>query len=195
MNRTATINRQTNETAIELSIRLDGNGTHQIDSGVGFFDHMLTAFARHGLFDLEITCRGDTHIDAHHTVEDIGICLGMAVREALGDKSGITRYGSISLPMDETLVTAAVDLCGRSFLVFQVDLPTERVGEFDTELVQDFMEAFTVHAGLNLHVILHHGRNCHHMIEAIFKATARALRQAVAIDARETGIPSSKGSL
>ncbi|HIE98024.1 MAG TPA: imidazoleglycerol-phosphate dehydratase HisB [Planctomycetes bacterium] len=195
MSRSASISRKTAETEIELSINLDGSGQHTINTGIGFFDHMLTLFARHGLFDLNVQAKGDLHVDHHHTVEDVGICLGEAINEALADKQGIVRYGSMSLPMEETLVTSSLDLSGRFAFVFRVDFPTEKVGDFDTELVQEFWNAVASNTMMNLHLILHHGTNSHHISEATFKGTARALRQAVAVDARQPGIPSSKGTL
>jgi imidazoleglycerol-phosphate dehydratase len=193
--RIANVDRQTAETKIQLSIDLDGTGQHDIKTGVGFLDHMLVLFARHSLCDLNVRCDGDTHIDAHHSTEDIGICLGQSVREALGDKAGIVRYGSLSLPMEETLVTSAIDLSGRSYLVFNAEMPSAKVGEFDTELVEDFWQSFAANALCNLHILLHYGRNTHHIAEAIFKSTARAFRTAIAIDSRQVGVPSSKGSL
>lgn len=193
--RTATIQRDTFETKIKLTLNLDGTGVAKIATGVGFLDHMLTLFAKHGLFDLEVACQGDTHIDDHHTTEDIGICLGKALLEAVGDKAGITRYGSITLPMEETLVTSALDLSGRMKFIYKVEFPTEKIGTFDTELVEEFWQAVAANALMNLHLVLHHGTNSHHISEAIFKGTARALRQAVAIDPRQTGVPSSKGTL
>jgi imidazoleglycerol-phosphate dehydratase len=193
--RTAEIQRETAETKISLSLNLDGNGVIQVESGVGFLDHMLTLFAKHGLFDLEIRCQGDTQVDAHHTTEDIGICLGQAFAAALGDKRGITRYGHIVLPMEETLVTAAVDLSGRNYFVMNSPIPSAKIGEFDSELVEDFWYAFASNAACNYHILLHYGRNSHHIAEAIFKASARALRMAVAIDPRQTDIPSTKGTL
>lgn len=195
MSRSAEISRQTAETQIQLSINLDGSGQNDIDTGVGFFDHMLTLLARHGLFDLTVKATGDTHVDYHHTVEDVGICLGRAINEALGDKQGITRYGSVCLPMEESLVTSALDLSGRFAFVYKVDFPTEKIGTFDTELVQEFWNAVASNAMMNLHLILHHGSNSHHISEGTFKATARALRQAIAVDPRQTGVPSSKGTL
>lgn len=195
MSRTAAIQRRTAETDITLSLDLDGSGEIDIHTGVGFFDHMLTLFARHGLFDLAVHAKGDLHVDHHHTVEDTGICLGQALRQALGDKRGIHRYGSMTLPMEETLVTSAVDLSGRFWFVDKFDFPTEKIGEFDVQLVEVFWQACAANALMNLHVLLHHGQNSHHIAEAIFKATARALRHAVAKDPRETGVPSSKGSL
>lgn len=195
MPRTATIHRQTAETTIDLSLDLDGTGQAQINTGVGFFDHMLTLLAKHSLIDLTVTAKGDLHVDHHHTVEDTGICLGKALAEALGDKKGIVRYGSLALPMEETLVTSAVDLSGRMAFVFRVDFPTEKIGEFDTQLVSVFWEAVAANALMNLHLVLHHGQNSHHISEACFKGTARALRQAIVIDPRQTGVPSSKGTL
>lgn len=195
MSRTANIERRTAETQITLSLGLDGSGQHDIKTGVGFFDHMLTLFARHGLFDLSVHAEGDLHVDHHHTVEDTGICLGQALRQALGDKRGIHRYGSMTLPMEETLVTSAVDLSGRFWFVDRFQFPTEKIGEFDVQLIEVFWQAVAANALMNLHLVLHHGQNSHHIAEGLFKATARALRQAVAIDIRETGIPSSKGTL
>ncbi len=195
MNRTATIDRTTAETQIHLELNLDGTGRSQILTGVGFLDHMLDLFARHGAFDLRIEATGDLHVDDHHTVEDVGICLGQAVRQALGDKAGIRRYGHFTLPMEETLVTAATDLSGRYFLVFQADMPSAKIGTFDSELIEDFWQAMAANTLCNLHILLHHGRNTHHISEAIFKATARALRMAVEPDSRITSIPSTKGTL
>jgi imidazoleglycerol-phosphate dehydratase len=195
MSRTAEIDRNTAETKIRLFINLDGTGENSIATGVGFFDHMLTLFARHGLFDLTVQAEGDLHVDDHHTVEDVGICLGRAINQALGDKRGITRYGSMTLPMEETLVTSALDLSGRFAFVYRVDFPTEKIGTFDTELVQEFWNAVASNTMMNLHLILQHGTNSHHISEGIFKATARALRQAVSIDPRQPGVPSSKGTL
>lgn len=195
MPRSASIVRRTAETDIELRLELDGSGQAEIRTGVGFFDHMLTLLARHALFDLTVRAQGDLEVDQHHTVEDVGICLGKALAEALGDKSGITRYGSITLPMEETLVTAAVDLSGRMWFVDRVDFPTEKVGGFDTQLVREFWQAVSSNALMNLHLVLHYGTNSHHIAEAVFKATARALRQAVALDPRQQGVPSSKGTL
>lgn len=195
MNRVAEICRQTAETSIELSLDLDGSGKADVKTGVGFFDHMLTLFARHGLFDLRIHAQGDLHVDHHHTVEDVGICLGRALGQATGDKRGILRYGSLILPMEESLVTSAVDLSGRFAFVYNVEFPTEKIGEFDTQLVQEFWNAVASNTMMNLHLILHHGSNSHHISEATFKATARAIRQAVTVDPRQTGVPSSKGTL
>ncbi len=194
-NRTATIDRQTAETKIQLELNLDGSGKSDIQSGVGFLDHMLTLLAKHGLFDLTVKCDGDVEVDAHHTTEDIGICLGQAFARALGDKSGISRYGSMILPMEETLVTVAVDLSGRNYVVFNAPIPAAKIGEFDSELVEDFWYSFASNALCNFHVLLHYGRNSHHIAEAIFKASARALRQAVTMDPRQTGVPSTKGKL
>jgi imidazoleglycerol-phosphate dehydratase len=193
--RLSEIVRQTNETSITLRLGLDGRGVHQVDTGVPFLDHMLTHVAVHGLFDLEVTCRGDTQIDDHHSVEDIGIVLGQAFRQALGDKVGITRYGSQMMPMDEALVLVALDFSGRALLVYDVALPAPQVGRFDTELVLEFLRALAHNAGITLHVKLIHGSNTHHIIEAIFKGLGRALGQAVALDPRRGGIPSTKGVL
>jgi imidazoleglycerol-phosphate dehydratase len=195
MPRTARINRETGETRIDLQINLDGTGRSDIATGVGFFDHMLTLLAKHSLIDLEVKAAGDLHVDAHHTVEDVGICYGKALAQALGDKAGIRRYGSATLPMDETLVTSAVDLSGRAFCVWKVELPPEMLGTFNAGLAEEFWRAAVGSGLFNLHVIRHHGRNTHHIIEAIFKATARALRQAVELDPRAPGVPSTKGVL
>jgi imidazoleglycerol-phosphate dehydratase len=194
--RCVTITRTTAETDITLTLNLDGKGESTIQSGCGFLDHMLTLFAKHGGFDLKLTCDGDTYVDDHHTVEDIGIVLGQAFAQALGDKRGITRYGSMTLPMDESLILAAVDLSGRSYLGFALDIPTARVGSFDTELVEEFWLAFTRNAQCTLHLRKLAGINSHHIIEGAFKAAARALRQAVAIDpTRADDLPSTKGVL
>lgn len=193
--RAAQVQRQTAETAIELHLNLDGTGEAQVDTGIGFFDHMLTLLAKHALFDLQVRARGDLHVDAHHTVEDVGLCLGRALAEALGDKAGIRRYGSATVPMDETLVTAAVDLSGRPFCVWQVPLPPERLGSFNAPLAEEFWRALAMTAACNVHVLCHYGRNTHHLIEAAFKACARALRQAGELDPRMPGIPSTKGTL
>ena len=195
MSRTAKIDRRTNETQIELELNLDGTGLANVNTGVGFFDHMLELFARHGIFDLTVDARGDLHVDQHHTVEDVGICLGMAFREALGDKAGIRRYGHMTLPMEETLVTAAVDLSGRYALVFQADIPAAKIGDFDSELVEDFWQATAANCLCNFHVNVHYGRNSHHIAEGIFKAAARAMRMAVEHDPRVGGVPSTKGTL
>ena len=193
--RTATINRKTAETDVQLSLNLDGSGAGTIETGVGFCDHMLTLLAKHALFDLSVAAKGDLHVDFHHTVEDVGICLGKALAEALGNKQGIVRYGSKTLPMEETLVTSALDLSGRAWFIFRVQFATEKIGDFDVELVETFFQALAANALMNLHLVLHHGSNSHHVAEALFKSTARALREAVAIDARQSGVPSSKGTL
>ena len=194
--RTATIARKTAETDIRLTLNLDGSGRSEVHSGVGFLDHMLTLFARHGRFDLTVACEGDTWIDDHHSVEDIGICLGEAAAQALGDKRGITRYGSMLLPMDEALILCAVDISGRPMLCTELQIPTEKVGTFDTELVQEFLQAFASRAGLTLHVRQLAGCNSHHIIEGVFKALGRALSAAVAVDERaKDEIPSTKGML
>jgi imidazoleglycerol-phosphate dehydratase len=195
MPRTARIDRQTGETQIALEINLDGAGQARVATGVGFFDHMLTLLAKHSLIDLTVEARGDLHIDAHHTVEDVGICFGKALLQALGDKAGIRRYGSATLPMDEVLVTAAVDLSGRPFLVWNAAVPIETLGTFNASLAEEFWRAVSSSGALNLHVHCHCGRNTHHIVEGIFKASARALRQAVESDPRMTGIPSTKGVL
>jgi imidazoleglycerol-phosphate dehydratase len=195
MPRTATITRKTAETDIQLSLNLDGSGKVEVSTGVGFFDHMLTHIGKHGLFDLTVACKGDTHIDAHHTVEDVGICFGKALVHALADKAGVRRFGDCTLPMDETLATAAVDLSGRPFLVWRADVPLETLGTFSSQLAEEFWRAVSSAGLLTLHVVLHHGKNTHHIVEAIFKACARALRAAVELDPRATGIPSTKGVL
>jgi imidazoleglycerol-phosphate dehydratase len=195
MDRTAIIDRTTKETEIKLELSLDGSGSSDCSTGVGFLDHMLDLLARHALVDLTVNAKGDLHVDQHHTVEDVGICLGQAVRAALGDKAGIRRYGHCTLPMEETLVTSAIDLSGRCYLVFQATFPSNKIGDFDSELVEDFWQAFAANALCNLHVLLHYGRNSHHISEAIFKATARALRMALEQDPRSRGIPSTKGTL
>ena len=195
MTRTARIQRKTNETEIHLELNLDGSGQADVRTGVGFLDHMLELLAKHGAFDLRVAARGDLHVDQHHTVEDTGICLGQAFREALGDKAGIRRYGHVTLPMEETLVTVAVDLSGRYALAFNAPLPSPKIGAFDSELLEDFWQAFAANTLCNLHVLLHYGRNSHHIAEAVFKGTARALRMAVEADPRMTGVPSTKGSL
>jgi len=195
MSRTAKIHRQTAETNIELAVNLDGEGRSTISTGVGFFDHMLELLAKHAAIDLEVQAQGDLHVDQHHTVEDVGICFGQTLKEAVGDKAGIRRYGHFTLPMEETLVTTALDLSGRYFLVFGADFPTPKIGEFDSELVEDFWQATAANALCNLHVVLHHGRNSHHISEAIFKSAARALRMALEPDSRMTGVPSTKGTL
>ena len=193
--RTSSISRQTAETKIELKLNLDGTGLNHIHTGVGFLDHMLVLLARHALIDLDVRAVGDLQVDSHHTTEDIGICLGQAIHHCLGNKHGIRRYGHMVLPMEETLVTSAVDFSGRPFLVFQAEMPSPKIGDFDSELVEDFWQGFASNAMCNLHILLIHGRNTHHIAEAIFKATARAIRIACEIDPRQTGVPSSKGVL
>lgn len=195
MSRTATIARRTAETEIELTLNLDGSGDSKIETGVGFLDHMLTLLSRHGMIDLEVKATGDLHVDDHHTVEDVGICFGKALAQAVGDKQGIARYGSMTLPMDETLVTAAVDLSGRVAFHFGVEFVTEKIGTFDVQLVREFWNAVVTNALLNLHFVLHHGENSHHVAEAVFKAAGRALRAAVESDPRQQGVPSTKGTL
>ena len=194
--RTYELTRKTAETAISLSLNLDGTGKSVIDTGCGFLNHMLTLFASHGRFDLNVSCVGDTDVDDHHTVEDIGICLGEAFKQALGEKKGIIRYGQMILPMDEALILTAVDISGRSYLAYDLEIPTEKVGTFDTELVEEFWLAFVRKAELTLHIRKMAGTNSHHIIEGCFKSVARALRQAVAIDeTRKDEIPSTKGVL
>ena len=194
--RTSKINRKTAETDIQLTLSLDGDGTSKIDTGCGFLDHMLTLFARHGRFDLNVTCKGDTWVDDHHTVEDVGIVLGTAFAEALGNKRGICRYGDTVLPMDESLILSAVDLSGRAFLGYALDIPTEKVGTFDTELCEEFWLAFVRNAACTLHIRQLAGKNSHHIIEGTFKSVARSLRDAVAIDPLfANDIPSTKGVL
>ena len=194
--RTAKISRKTAETDIVLTLNLDGKGVSKINSGCGFLDHMLTLFAKHGRFDLEVKCKGDVEVDYHHTTEDIGIALGQAFDKALGDKKGICRYGSFILPMDEALILTAVDLSGRSFLVKELDIKANKVGDFDTELVEEFLLAFTRTANATLHVRQLSGSNAHHIIEGVFKSLARSLKQAVKIDAdAKDEIPSTKGVL
>lgn len=194
--RSADITRKTGETDISLAINLDGTGVSSVSTGCGFLDHMLTLFAKHGRFDLTVTCKGDTWVDDHHTVEDIGICLGDAFAQALGDLRGVTRYGSVILPMDEALILTAVDLSGRGMLCYDLDIPTEKVGTFDTELTEEFLLAFVRRSNITLHVRQMAGKNSHHIIEGTFKSLARSLRQAVAIDPSCAGeIPSTKGVL
>jgi imidazoleglycerol-phosphate dehydratase len=195
MTRTAQIRRETGETRIDFSLDLDGSGQSELATGVGFFDHMLTLLAKHSLIDLKIKAEGDLHVDAHHTVEDVGICLGRGLVQALGDKAGSRRYGHCTLPMDEVLVTSAIDLGGRPFFVWNAAVPIETLGIFNSQLAEEFWRAVSSSGLMNLHVLMHHGRNTHHIIEGIFKATARALRQAVEGDARMTGVPSTKGVL
>ncbi|MDF2998004.1 MAG: Imidazoleglycerol-phosphate dehydratase [Xanthobacteraceae bacterium] len=194
--RTAEITRATKETQIRLSVDLDGTGKASVATGVGFFDHMLDLLARHARFDLKVEVKGDLHIDFHHTVEDVGIALGQGVKQALGDMRGITRYASLHLPMDETLTRVALDISGRPFLVFRTEFAVPKIGEFDTELVREFFQAFAINAGLTLHVETLYGANAHHIAESCFKGLARGLRAAVAIDPAAAGeIPSTKGSL
>ena len=193
--RASTIQRRTRETDIAVSIDLDGSGVTDVTTGVAFFDHMLDAFGRHGLFELSVRADGDLEVDAHHTVEDVGIVLGQAVARALAHKNGIARFGSCIMPMDEALVVAAVDISGRGQLHYAVDLPIEVIGTFDTTLAKEFLVAFATNAGLTLHVRTLAGDNAHHIIEAVFKAVARALKDAVALDPRVSGVPSTKGSL
>lgn len=194
--RTCELERKTAETKIQLTLNLDGTGCSEIDTGCGFLNHMLTIFAKHGRFDLRVLCQGDTEVDDHHTVEDIGICLGQAFRQALGDLRGVTRYGSMVLPMDEALILTAVDLSGRSYLGYELQIPTEKVGAFDTQLVQEFWLAFTRTGAVTLHIRQLAGINSHHIIEGAFKSAARSLRQAVAMDeAARDEIPSTKAVL
>jgi len=195
MARTARVRRETGETRIDLAIDLDGTGRADVATGVGFFDHMLTLLAKHSLVDLTVKAEGDLHVDAHHTVEDVGICYGQALAQALGNKAGIRRYGCATLPMDETLVTVAVDLSGRPFCVWSAEVAAETLGTFNAPLAEEFWRAVSSAGAFNLHVVLHYGRNTHHVIEGIFKATARALRQAVEPDPRVPGVPSTKGVL
>jgi imidazoleglycerol-phosphate dehydratase len=195
MARTASVERVTKETSIRLSIDLDGSGAGKICTSVPFLDHMLDLFARHGLFDLEIEARGDIDIDFHHTVEDIGIVLGQAIREALGDKKGIRRYGQATVPMDETLASVATDLSGRPYLVYHVNLPKVKIGEFDVELAREFFQALVNNLGANLHINVMYGDNVHHVLEACFKAAARAMDTATQLDPRITGVMSTKGTI
>jgi imidazoleglycerol-phosphate dehydratase len=192
--RTATIIRKTAETDIQLNLDLDGGGKHSIHTGVPFLDHMLTLFTVHGFFDLHIEARGDTEVDDHHTVEDVGICLGRALTESLGDKSGINRYGTCCMPMDETLVRIVIDLSNRPYTHYNVPVADQKIGAFDTQLAKEFMRAFAQHGGITLHIDLLHGENCHHIIEAVFKGLGRAVRQAVTPQ-NVVGVLSSKGSL
>jgi imidazoleglycerol-phosphate dehydratase len=194
-NRTANIDRKTNETNINLSLNLDGEGKRSVSTGIGFFDHMLDLLAKHALFDLEIKATGDTNVDFHHTVEDVGICMGLAVKEALGEKAGIVRFSNVSVPMQESLANVALDISGRSALVFNAKLDSKKIGDFDSELIKEFLEAFTVNAGLNLHVDVPYGENAHHIAEAIFKGLAKAIDRATRIDERTNEVPSTKGVL
>ena len=194
--RQAQINRTTGETDIQINLNLDGKGISSINTGVGFLDHMLTLFAKHARFDLQVQCKGDTNVDDHHSVEDIGIALGQAFSKALGDKKGITRYGSMLLPMDESLILSAVDLSGRGLLIYELQIPTEKVGTFDTELTEEFFRALAHNGGMTLHLKQISGKNSHHIIEGAFKSIARSLKTAVAIDpAMENEVPSTKGVL
>jgi imidazoleglycerol-phosphate dehydratase len=195
MARTASIARETAETRVKLAVDLDGSGRANVATGVGFFDHMLALLAKHSLIDLTVEAKGDLHVDPHHTVEDVGICLGQALVQSLGDKSGIRRYGSATLPMDEVLATVAIDLSGRAYFAWRADIPAETLGTFNAPLAEEFWRAVASTGAFNLHVLCHYGRNTHHVVEAIFKAAARALRQAVEIDPRGTGVPSTKGVL
>jgi imidazoleglycerol-phosphate dehydratase len=194
--RTGVVSRKTKETEIEVRVDLDGLGVAKISTGIGFFDHMLEQVARHSLIDIEIRATGDLHIDQHHTVEDTGIALGQAIRQALGDRAGIARYADALLPMDETLTRVAIDISGRPILVFRTVFPRQKIGEFDAELVREFFQAFAMNAGITIHVETLYGENAHHISESCFKGLARALRAAVALDSRQKGaIPSTKGSL
>jgi imidazoleglycerol-phosphate dehydratase len=193
--RKASVTRKTNETDIKLELNIDGSGVTTIDTGIGFFDHMLNSFARHGLFDLNVSVKGDLYVDSHHTIEDTGIALGMAIRKALGDKKGIKRYGSVMLPMDETLVLCAIDLSGRPYLVFDETFTVDQVGYFDTEMVREFFYAISYAAGMNLHLKQLNGSNNHHIIEATFKAFAKALDEASSYDIRINDVLSTKGTI
>jgi imidazoleglycerol-phosphate dehydratase len=195
MSRVSSVKRQTNETNIELTLNIDGEGQSNIKTGVPFLNHMLDLFAKHGQFDLTVHASGDTDVDDHHTTEDIGICLGQVLREALGDKKGIKRYGNAFVPMDETLAQVVVDLSNRPHLEMCAQFPSQKVGTFDTELVHEFMWKLALEARMNLHIIVHYGQNTHHIIEAIFKALSRALDEATTIDPRIKGVPSTKGML
>lgn len=195
MTRSATVDRKTKETDISVNLNLDGTGISEISTGIGFFDHMLEGFSKHGFFDLKCTVKGDLQVDGHHTVEDVGIVIGQAIARAAGDKKGIRRYGSFILPMDDALALCAVDLCGRPYLNFDCTFRTERVGELDTELVREFFYAVSYSAGMNLHIKMLDGNNAHHMIEAMFKAFAKALDMATGMDPRITDVLSTKGSL
>lgn len=195
MSRQATVKRRTKETDIVLTLRLDGSGEAAVSTGIGFFDHMLVLFTKHGLFDLELQAKGDLEVDAHHTVEDVGLALGQALREALGDKAGLRRYGWCLLPMDDALARIAVDCSGRPYLAYEAPDNAEPIGNFPFQLLEEFLRAFSVQGGLNLHVALLDGRDSHHMAEAVFKGLARALDQATQIDPRVEGVPSTKGAL
>lgn len=195
MSRSTTVDRRTGETQIQLSVDLDGNGGGTRQSGIGFLDHMLDLFAKHSLIDLTVKAQGDLHVDDHHTTEDIGIALGTAIDRALGDRAGVFRYGHFTLPMDECLVTAAVDMGGRYAFEYQAPIAAAKIGTFDTELVEHFWQSFAANAKCNLHVVLHHGRNAHHVSECVFKSIARAIRMAIEKDPRSDAIPSTKGVL
>lgn len=195
MDRTAHITRKTKETDIDLNLNIDGAGKSEIKTGIGFFDHMLAGFSKHGFFDLTLSVNGDLEVDGHHTVEDVGIALGTAIKDAIGDKAGIRRYGSFILPMDDALCLCAIDLCGRPWFSCDCVFPTERVGELDTELVREFFYAVSYSAGMNLHLRMMSGENAHHMIEAMFKAFGKALDEATAFDPRVEGVLSTKGAL
>ena len=195
MSRSASIERKTRETEVRLDFAIDGSGESDVETGIPFFDHMLESLAKHGLFDLRLTAKGDLSVDLHHTVEDVGIVLGQAIRKALGDARGIRRYGSQLLPMAESKAEVAVDVSNRAFLVYRVNLSNDRVGSFDVRLVEDFLYALAQNAGLDLHVTLHYGQSPHHAVEAIFKGLARALREALELDPRQPGLPTVKGAL
>ena len=195
MERKATVNRYTNETKIDLDFSIDGEGKTELETGVPFLSHMLDLFAKHGQFDLKVDAKGDVEVDGHHTTEDIGICIGQALREALGDKKGIKRYGNAFVPMDEALAQVVIDLSNRPHLEMRAEFPAQQVGTFDVELVHEFLWKLALEARMNLHVIVHYGKNTHHMIEAVFKALGRALDEATTIDPRVKGVPSSKGML
>ena len=195
MNRKAIVSRDTKETQIKLTLDLDGSGVCKLDTGIGFFEHMLDGFARHGLFDLEVTCKGDLDVDCHHSIEDVGIVLGTAIKEAVGDKKGIVRYGSCMLPMDETLAMCAIDLSNRPYLVFDAAFASDRVGEMDTQMVKEFFYAVSYSAGMNLHLKVLYGENDHHKMEALFKAFAKALDAATGFDPRISDVLSTKGAL
>jgi imidazoleglycerol-phosphate dehydratase len=195
MSRSAQINRKTQETDIKMELELDGTGVSTVETGIGFFDHMLNNFAKHGFFNLNLSVNGDLYVDGHHTVEDTGIVLGQAIKSALGDKQGIKRYGSFMLPMDDALILCALDLSGRPYFVYDVTLTSDKVGYMDTELIKEFFYAVSYSAGMNLHIKMLHGSNNHHIIEAIFKAFAKALDQAVSFDDRISGVLSTKGTV
>lgn len=195
MSRNATVKRKTKETDIELSINIDGSGKSSINTGIGFFDHMLESFARHGLFDLDLNVKGDLNVDTHHTIEDTGIVLGQAIKEALADKKGIKRFGNMILPMDESVVIAAIDISGRPYLIYDINLTAEKIGDFESEMAREFFYALCVNAGINLYLKQVEGANNHHILEAAFKAFAKALDQATLIDPRIEGVPSTKGVL